>query len=206
MREITPNRNALEGPLAKGLRNLASSSAHGAPPELGVALAVAFRGHHRRRRLIRRTSFIAVLVVLASVTFIARSMWDHSKPVPTANQGGSVTPTPAIAEQHLPESTGPRPQEIATAAKAIRPVMHQPNVRSIAKKNSRSSGTETYFALPAFDPAVPVSELQVVRVELPRNSLQLAGVPVPQIFSERKVLADFVVRRDGTPYAVRFVR
>jgi hypothetical protein len=62
------------------------------------------------------------------------------------------------------------------------------------------------LALPAYDPSVPLDDLQVVRVQLPASALWKMGAPMPPDASERRMLADFVVGQDGTAYAVRLVQ
>ena len=62
-----------------------------------------------------------------------------------------------------------------------------------------------FVALPSMDEVPPGNELRVVRLELPVKSLRLVGVPVDEEIPDHRVLADFVVGPDRTPYAVRFV-
>jgi hypothetical protein len=80
-----------------------------------------------------------------------------------------------------------------------------------ARKNTQPKATTTaysrkFLALPGYDPAVPADELHVVRVRVSSNALWQMGAPVNPDGIGRRVMADFVVSQDGTPYAVRLVQ
>jgi hypothetical protein len=60
--------------------------------------------------------------------------------------------------------------------------------------------------LPTFDPAIPIGESCMVRLDLPGSALQLIGYPVDEELLERRVLTDVLVGQDGVPYAVRLVQ
>jgi len=68
------------------------------------------------------------------------------------------------------------------------------------------AANHAFLALPAYDPSVPLDDLQVVRVQLPASALWTIGAPIPADAGERRMLADFVVGQDGTAYAVRLVQ
>ena len=57
-----------------------------------------------------------------------------------------------------------------------------------------------------FDPAVPVGESRMVRMDLPGSALQLIGYPVDGQLLDQRIVADVLVGEDGLPYAVRLVR
>ena len=63
-----------------------------------------------------------------------------------------------------------------------------------------------FVALPSFDPAIPVGETHMVRMNLPGSALQLIGYPVDGQLLERHILTDVLVGQDGMPYAVRLVQ
>lgn len=75
---------------------------------------------------------------------------------------------------------------------------------SVASTNVSSTNQE-FLALPAYNPTVRLEDANVVRVEMPGSTLRLVGAPVSAESGQRRVLADFVVGRDGTPYAVRLI-
>ncbi len=62
-----------------------------------------------------------------------------------------------------------------------------------------------FVALPTFDPAIPVGESRMVRVDMPGSALQLIGYPVDGQLLDRRILTDVLVGQDGMPYAVRLV-
>lgn len=62
------------------------------------------------------------------------------------------------------------------------------------------------MALPTFDPAVPVGESHMVRMNLSGSALQLMGYPVDGQLLDRHILTDVLVGQDGMPYAVRLVQ
>ena len=63
-----------------------------------------------------------------------------------------------------------------------------------------------FLALPAYDPQVPLDQLQVVRVQLPASALWQMGAPVSANYGTRRMTADIVLSQGGTPYAVRLVQ
>ncbi len=60
--------------------------------------------------------------------------------------------------------------------------------------------------LPTFDPAIPIDHLLTIRLDLPMGALRQVGFPVSEDIAARRVLADFLVTQDGSPYALRFVQ
>jgi hypothetical protein len=63
-----------------------------------------------------------------------------------------------------------------------------------------------FFALPFSDTSLPLDRAPVIRVELPRSVLTLAGFPVDGDRQNERVDADVVVGADGLARAIRFVR
>ena len=191
MHEIDPQSDAL---LTEKLRQLANSSPPTAPPELGAGLLDEFRRHHAQRR---RRRAIGMLVVAACLILAAywssRSLLQrHSaqenfaQAVPGGNQKTSSPAGPIVA-------IGPKqPQRVVG-----RP--HPPKPASIQENRA-------FLALPAYDPTVPIEDLQVVRVQLPASALWKMGAPMLADTGERRMTADFVVGQDGTAYAVRLVQ
>jgi hypothetical protein len=74
------------------------------------------------------------------------------------------------------------------------------------RKETAAAPRNDFVALPSSDQAVRGEELRVIRLELTGRALRLVGAPVSEEIADRRVLADFVVGQDGTPYAVRLVR
>ena len=184
-----------EGRLSKALRGLAASSHRGAPAEVGAGLAMAFRRHHARRRLIRRMTVAAV----AACTVLAASL--------LSMRSAHQAPAKGITHEQ-PSSVPAKAPEAVTVAKTI-PTPPQPvrkHVKPQAASSSLAASGRQFLALPGYDPAVPADELRVVRVQVPASALWQMGAPVNPDSGARRFMADFVVSQDGTPYAVRLVQ
>ena len=201
MREIDPQSGdplkdtAADARLSDALRGLAASSRHGAPAELGAGLATAFRRHHARRRLIRRASVAALAACLALVAGLMSLRSRHEAPAK-----GIVKEQPSVVPAKAPLAS--------TIEKAVttptRPVTK--HVKPKVTNSNLADSRRQFLALPGYDPAVPVDELHVVRVQVPASALWQMGAPISPDLGARKFMADFVVSQDGTPYAVRLVQ
>jgi hypothetical protein len=201
MREIdsqsgNPLEDAPQDPrLTRALRGLAASSRQGAPAEVGAGLAMAFRRHHARRRLVRRMSIAALAACLALAIGLMLMRLRHE-----------ASAKEIVKEQ--PSGVPARVPEIATIAKAAgttpRPVKR--HLKPKAANTNVASSRRQFLALPGYDPAVPADELRVVRVQVPASALWQMGAPVSPDSGARRFMADFVVSQDGTPYAVRLVQ
>lgn len=196
MSEIDPQSDSLptEVRLTEALRHLAASSRPGAPAEIGAGLATAFRRHHERRRQVRRVrvaalaACVALMAGLVSMRMLRRApgagqVQEAASSVP-GKIANRVTAPNAVTAQARPAGKRTRPK--ATA--------------------NRAASSRQFLALPGYDPAVPADELHVVRVQLSESALWQMGAPVNPGGGGRRVLADFVVSQDGTPYAVRLVQ
>lgn len=62
-----------------------------------------------------------------------------------------------------------------------------------------------FFTLPFSDAALPLDQATVIRVDLPRSALELAGLPVNEDRRNERVHADLVLGADGLARAIRFV-
>jgi hypothetical protein len=196
MHEIDPQSGEplAEDSLARALRHIARSSQQGAPPELGVSLAAAFRGHHTRRRRIRNASIAGLVACIAVVAGLMSFHLLHHPQSTTQAQIGAVsvpakTPDAVMTTAALPAQA--RPAHKHNQAKAT---------------TSTAAYSRQFLALPGYDPGVPADELHVVRVQVPASALWQMGAPVNPDGAGRRVMADFLVSQDGTPYAVRLVQ
>lgn len=113
------------------------------------------------------------------------------------------------------ETAGNAPGKIANRVTAanIATTQARPaekNKRAIVPANraaaTKAASGRQFLALPGYDPAVPADELHLVRVQLPVAALWQMGAPVNPDGNGGRILADFVVSQDGTPYAVRLVQ
>lgn len=187
MREIDPIRSPSEALLSGALRRLATGSPQKAPAEVGDAVAAAFRHHHRRRRTIRATRILALAACMGLAAALLLFRWPGSA---------------GTAHQMLPAAqpnTLPAPAESASAQR-------QSARARVSSRQSQSRSNDGFLTLPGYDPAVPVEELRIVRLQLPGAALRMFGAPVSEELTERPMLADFVIDQDGTPYAVRLVQ
>jgi hypothetical protein len=192
MREIDPLREPSEALLSAALHRLAKSSPGGAPEQLGANLARSFRKHHARRRRAKVAGWAALAACLIVAAVLAFRL--------AARNEAPVSPRVAVQAQleQSPSVVGKAPQPLAG---------HSESARTIARSNTPTSIQDSGFVpLPTYDPEVGTGDLQVVRLELSGADLRLVGAPVAEDFSDRRILADVAVGRDGTPYAVRFVQ
>ncbi|HTC95864.1 MAG TPA: hypothetical protein VK699_20655 [Terriglobales bacterium] len=194
-----------EDRMARALRRLAAEAPRSAPPELGAGLGSAFRRHHQRRR-IRNAGVAALMIVcLSSAGWLFTRAGKKTTPEVTMHH---PAPAPAVKQTAAANTAGtekissPGTQETKKIAK------HAPRrgVQSRQQIQTAARQEDDFLPLPAYDPDVAQSELQIVRVQMPIQDLRLVGAPVGPEIPNRPVLADFVVGRDGTPYAVRLVQ
>jgi len=181
--------------LSEALRELAASSRGGAPAEVGTGLAVAFRRHHARRRLVRRMSIAALAACVALAIGLMSLRLRHEAPAKEiVKEQPGVVPAKALETVSVAKT-------VTTSSKpAAR------HARPLKTSNSTVASRRQFLALPGYDPAVPADELHVVRVQLPGSALLQMGAPVSPDSGARQFMADFVVSQDGTPYAVRLVQ
>jgi hypothetical protein len=195
MREIDPQSGdpRTNARLTEALLHLAASSRQGAPAEVGAGLAMAFRRHHARRRLVRRVRMAA----LAACLILAALLWMRKPSRQPSNA--------AIVSGPSPEMPGKAPER--AAATPVGPAQPRPAAkRASIQAHGHSASNPQFVALPAYDPRIPMDELRVVRVQLPASALWQMGAPISSDTDNRRMLADFVVGQDGTPYAVRLLQ
>ena len=183
-----------EARLSEALQRMAAASRQGARPEVGVGLVTAFRRHHARRRRIRLAGTLAAVAACLAIISALMSLR------PTGRTSGVQQ-----AGAPAPDSSAKIPNAVASVPQAAQV---RPAVKHIRPRNTanRVPARRQFVALPGYDPAVPANELHVVRVQLPASALWKMGAPVSPDSGARRVLADFVVSQDGTPYAMRLVQ
>ena len=193
MREMNPMRSQSDDQLSKALRQLAANSSQAALPEVGIELAAAFRRHHARRRLVRmvRIATLAACLVLAALLWMRRP---SHPPLNVANVSATSAKVPGNASEAT-VVTSVAPKQTPSVAKRVS-----------AKRPIRPAADRQFVALPAYDPRIPLDELRVLRVQIPASALWQMGAPLNSDTANRRMLADFVVGQDGTPYAVRLLQ
>jgi hypothetical protein len=181
--------------LSEALRHLGQAADRGAPPEIYGALAGAFRSHHvRRRRAQRRWIMLASVACLVLSVALLRAI-RISVHEPGTNAGNGAVRLIPPQNTEIPEQ-----QTVAEAS-------HWENTKPHdSGRTPKTVATEDFLALPSYDPNMPVDGLRIVRLEARGSDIRLTGAPVSEELAERRVVADFVVGHDGTPYAVRFVQ
>jgi hypothetical protein len=196
MPEIDPQfgDSRADSKLTEALRHLAASSQQGAPAEIGAGLATAFRRHHVRRRRVRRAGIAGVVACLVAIAGLVILRAPHH-----ADSTAQTYVTPMTVPVKAPEVL----QTASAPGQTRKPVRKssQPRVTTRNVAYSRQ-----FVALPGYDPEVPVEDLHIVRVQLPTSTLWQMGAPINPAGPERRVLADFVIGQDGTPYGVRLVQ
>jgi hypothetical protein len=194
MREIDPIREPAEALLSSALHRLAKAGERNAPPELGSALAAEFRQHHRRRRIVR---FAAAGAIAATLLLAALLVFS-----PRRTQRPQVVQSPAqpqpqvVQDQSATTSAGPQKKQQYAVVRGD---------RQVASFEQDAQGS-AFIPLPAYDAATAGTDVRVVRMEVTGSDLMMVGAPVSAELADNRVLADFVVGSDGTPYAVRLVQ
>lgn len=174
-----------EQELTTALRALAESSAGEAPPELEARLTAAFRRESQKRKLFRWIPVIAATAAAAAVlTTLVR--------VPSA-----PPPPTAITYQIAPP-------EITVATAVAAP----PRRRAIKRPRPAPLNeiATAFFTLPEARDLPPAEAATVVRVQLPRSTMRLVGLPVNEERADERIRADMVLGQDGIARAIRFVQ
>jgi len=202
MREMNREVNNTEARLSKALRSLSATSPGSAPPEIGYALAEAFRRHHARRRMLRRSALAAAIVTLIALPPVLVLSRQHGIGTASQNAHGTVTNAPSPAGVH---SDLPPLKRETTSRSGIRQRVVATKTATKTKMNPVAR-RDDFVPLPTYSLRSQAEDLRIVRLQVNGRDLRLVGAPVSGDIDERPVLADFVVGQDGTPYAVRLLR
>lgn len=194
--DVNNDANNTEARISKALQSLAATLPGSAPPEVGDALARAFRRHHARRRMVRRSALaaaIVILVALPAVLVLSRRQGVERR---GHDAGGTVSDAPSPPAVH---SDPLLPKRETTSRSRI----HR---RPVATTMNPVVRRDDFVPLPSYSLRSQAEDLRIVRLQVNGRDLRLVGAPVSGDIDERPVLADFVVGQDGTPYAVRLLR
>jgi len=160
----------------------------GAPERVEIALLNEFRRHHRFRRLRRAAPAVMAIAAAACLSLFIRIPERAGPPQPiTAHPS-----PPAIAWTRTKTKTVPR--------QTVR--VHKPT----AKLSTDQLAMTDFVLLPFGDYSMVEESATIVRVELPRSALRLAGFNVAEERANDRVQADVVLGADGLAHAVRFVK
>ena len=168
------------------LHLLAGAVPQGAPERIELVLRAHFRRERRLRRM--RRAMAAVLATGAVAASVAAF-------VLTPEAAG---PPPLIAAAPgLPELAAPPvnlPERKVTRVRATR-----------ARNQAAPAPAGDFVMLPYGDASLVDESAVVVRVDLPRSALRLAGFIVAPDRANERVQADVVLGPDGLAHAVRLV-
>ena len=193
MRDIDPIRNPSEALLSAALNRLAKGSARQAPASVGIRLEQEFRRYRQRRRMVKGAVVFSLAACLALVIAFLLTLRQPAQNAPSMVR----QPAPAVVP-------GPAPQDSPAGDSSTQHRASTDRQRGVRIGVSRADNG--FMPLDTYDPAMEPAEVQVVRLELTGADLRLVGAPVAEELSDQRLLADIVVDRDGTPYAVRLVR
>jgi hypothetical protein len=193
MHEIDPQS---EVRLREALQRLARSLPQAARPEMGAELLGEFRRHHAQRRRRRTAGMLALAACMVLAAYLSSRSYVQRH---SAQQNFARAVTGGEQKASFPAAP------IAAAAPKQPQRSERADGRPRVAKPASTQENRAFLALPAYDPTVPIEDLQVVRVQLPASALWKMGAPMLADAGERRLTADFVVGQDGTAYAVRLV-
>jgi hypothetical protein len=177
--------------LNAALRMLADAGPREAPDHVEIALKEAFRRDRGARRL-RRGIIVAIAAgaAAAAIAVVTRIPQPGDPPERVAISSAP----PAIAWAKPPAANQKmQPTRVAPIHKPTR----QPPTDELA--------TTEFVPLPYGDDALIGESARIVRVEMPRSALRMAGFNVAQERANERVQADVLLGADGLAHAVRFV-
>lgn len=149
----------------------------------------------------RRLAWCAVLAVVALVGLRMWTARPH-RPVQPVIRPVPAARTPPASKQLLAAGVAAKPAELVH--RGVKKRARRAAAASEAVAASEEFATP-FFALPFSDAALPLDQAVVIRVELPRSALTLAGLPVDEDWRNECVQADLVLGADGLARAIRFV-
>lgn len=162
---------------------VADDCPHGAPERVEAALQKEFRRYHRARKL-RRAGIVAAIASGAAAAWIA-----------------VVVSTPSPVGRPASIAVHPAPPEIAWMQSQSPPTP----VHKLRRRLPEMLMATDFVPLPFGDDSLVNESATIVRVELPRSALRLAGFNVAQERANDRVEADVVLGPDGLAHAVRFI-
>jgi hypothetical protein len=210
---MNPQRDAL----SEALHELAAEAPE-ASPELHARLGAAFLQHHARRRMKQRLAVAMALVACVAIwvywprpngqvamnqTVAPVSQTEQTSPI-AAKTVQSAASEPKVLPKRV------KPVEAPTVAtSAMKPHVATRKVQELRNSTVEPPATTArsadFIALPTFDPAIPLGESRMIRMDLTGSALQLIGYPVDGQLLDRRIVTDVLVGQDGMPYAVRLV-
>jgi hypothetical protein len=185
--------------LNAALRMLAEAGPREAPDHLETALKQSFRRHRSARRL-RRGMAVGIMAVAAAaaIAVVTRIPQPGGPPERIAYHIAPPAMDPCGAGTHAcrveTSGTDPHPGRLGA-----------PTRRSVHRPPTDRLATTEFIPLPYGDDALIGESSRIVRVEMPRSALRMAGFNVAQERANERVQADVLLGADGLAHAVRFV-
>jgi len=141
---------------------------------------------------------VLTILIVAGILWTARP---HSK---AGLRPAAQRRQPAVAaapRELVNDIPAPRLRQARRSAKrSVRREHMAPRTPAVAREIATP-----FFALPFSDGALPLDEATMIRVELPRSALELAGLPVDEDRRNQRIRADLILGVDGLARAIRFV-
>jgi len=189
-------------PLDNTLAALRSVYTEEPPPHIESLLKA--RMHMERRRKANRlwTAVAAVSAAAMLLTWLATRPLEERRriaPITSAYQKPLASP----AQESVANPVGV--EHVAVARRPERPARRE-RQRPADPNREDASALAPFVAIPYTEPLAPSERLDIYRVQLPRRTLTLYGVPARAGDLEAPVTADVAVGSDGVVRAVRFVR
>jgi hypothetical protein len=205
--------NEFDKRLSAALRSLAETSPQMPPPSVGTNLRNEFRRYrvqHRRQQVSRMVTVAGCCVACLGLVITFKVFARHAansvahQPTPGELASRRIAGADSPAETQISRSRAATPA--STHSKPVQAHATGPRTRKPVEATSVFASGDMFIVLPTFDPAIPIEQMQVVRLEMPGRALRLVGFPITEEVAQQRILADVAVAQDGTPYAVRLVQ
>jgi hypothetical protein len=154
-----------------------------------------------------RVASLTACAALLLVVLTGLALWTrHPRLVAMQAVRSHPVAAPIALKESAPKQNSARVKP-ARAVRSPHRVVKTPKPAQPMVTEAASAEIATpFFALPFSDASLPLAQAAVIRVELPRSALALAGLPVDEDRRNERVDADLVVGADGLARAIRFVR
>jgi len=182
--------------MVKPLKLLRDVDANRAAP--GAVESRLISVYRRRQAARRRTRWLGLTGALAASIFIGTVVWQLSRVSRSETLPIAVAAIPAPPDfgnfRTKPVITTAAPRYIRRRVTPSRPEPRAPEV------------TEEFLAIPYAPPFTARDRGEVVRVQIPRQTIRSMGIPVNAERIFERVPADVFMGEDGVPRGIRLIR